>query len=112
MILLYTQPDNFTSPDGLEPNAGVSTFVLSQYVSDANLTGPVAGMYFTVEVGTASASVSATSAVDTSTLPVPSSTSAGSSANSTSTSSARGKFEAAGSVAGVFAGLIAAFALA
>lgn len=95
VILLYTQPSSFSPPSELSsPGAGVSVFSLSDYVSSSGLEGPVAGMYFTVEVGTASASVSATSAVVTSTLPVPSSASATGSA----TTSASGTGETSGAI--------------
>lgn len=41
VILLYTQPDNFTAPDGFNtPNIGVSVFNLTDYVSSSNL-GPI-----------------------------------------------------------------------
>ncbi|KAI5124035.1 hypothetical protein M0805_003864 [Coniferiporia weirii] len=85
VVLLYSQPSSFTPPANLSsPNIGVSVFSLSDYVSSTGLEGPVAGMYFTVEVGTASLSVSATSAVITSTLPVPSSPSTSGSGTATS----------------------------
>lgn len=115
MILLYSQPADFTPPANLStPNIGVSVFSLSDYVSSTNLTGPLAGMYFTVEVGTASSSVSQTSAVVTSTLPVPSTASTGSatgsgSSPSTSSNSAL-KVAGANGAAAVFAAL-GAFAL-
>ncbi|KAH8108484.1 phosphatidylethanolamine-binding protein [Phellopilus nigrolimitatus] len=90
VILLYTQPSSFTPPDGLSsPNVGVSVFSLSDYVKSTGLEGPVAGMYFTVEVGTASSSPSATSAVETSTLPVPSSNGKGGTATGTGSASSQ-----------------------
>ncbi|GJF00771.1 PEBP-like protein [Phanerochaete sordida] len=81
VILLYTQPDNFTAPDGLDtPNVGVSVFNLADYVQSSNLGSIVAGTYITVEEGTASVTPSATSAVVTSTLPAAHSSSASSTA--------------------------------
>ncbi|PAV24395.1 phosphatidylethanolamine binding protein [Pyrrhoderma noxium] len=87
VILLYTQPSSFSSPSDLSENAGVAKFSLADYVQSTGLQGPIAGTYFTVEIGTATASVSATSAVVTSTLPVPSSTSGSGSTGSSTGSS-------------------------
>ena len=112
MILLYSQPANFSPPANLSTaNVGVSTFSLSDYVSSSGLEGPLAGMYFTVEVGTASASLSATSAVETSTLASVASAS-GSAASSTSTSGAMGGFEKGQLGVGAAMGLVAALVLA
>jgi len=70
VILLFTQPDNFTAPDGLNtPNIGVSVFNLTDYVSSSNLGPIVAGTYITVEEGAASFTPSSTAPVVTSTLP-------------------------------------------
>ncbi|THG99729.1 hypothetical protein EW026_g2655 [Hermanssonia centrifuga] len=75
VILLYSQPSNFTAPDGLNtPGVAVSTFSLSDYVKNSNLGPIVAGMYITVEAGTASFTPSSTAAVVTSTLPAAQST--------------------------------------
>lgn len=115
VILLYSQPADFTPPANLSsPNIGVSVFSLADYVSSTNLTGPLAGMYFTVETGTATSSVSATSAVVTSTLPVPSAGSTGSGTGSGSNPSATGnaavKSTGSTGVAAAFA-ILGAFAL-
>ena len=41
VILLYTQPDDFTAPDGYDtPNMGVSVFNLTEYAQSGNL-GPI-----------------------------------------------------------------------
>jgi len=75
---LYKQPDSFTPPANLSTaNVGVSVFSLAGYIQETGLQGPVAGMYYTVEEGTATFTPSATSAVVTSTLPVPSGSSTG-----------------------------------
>jgi phosphatidylethanolamine-binding protein len=85
VILVYLQLPNFAAPaEFSKPNMGVSVFNLGDYVKNSNLGPIIAGTYITVEEGTASVSLSATSAVITSTLaPV---TSAGGSASGTSTS--------------------------
>lgn len=77
VILLFVQPANFAAPAAFsKPNMGVSVFNLSDYIKNSNLGSIIAGTYFTVEEGTATASLSSTSAVITSTLaPVASGTS-------------------------------------
>jgi len=92
VILLYNQPSTFTAPANYsQPNMGVSVFNLNAYVSESGLGAIVAGTYFTVEEGTATASLSATSAVQTSTLaPV-------SSASGTHSSTAPGASGSSGS---------------
>ncbi|KAK0459502.1 uncharacterized protein EV420DRAFT_269738 [Desarmillaria tabescens] len=79
-------PSTFTSPDGYTENIGVSTFDLASYLSESGMGSLIAGTYMTVEQGTSTVSVSATSSVVTSTLSVASSTRA----SSTGTSSASG----------------------
>ena len=116
MILLYTQPSNFSPPADLsQPGVGVSVFSLSDYVSTSGLQGPVAGMYFTVEEGTATVSVSSTSAVQTSTLPIPSSSATGSATGSATHATATGNGAVAlsqfknigtGALAGLLAGIL------
>jgi len=88
VILLYTQPDNFSPPANLsQVGAGVSVFDFPEYVQTSNLGPLVAGQYFTVEEGTASSSISPTSAVVSSTLlPATSSTTSASSAEVTTKS--------------------------
>jgi len=87
-ILLYQQPSNFTAPSTPAQNSGVQRIDLAKYVSAAGLTGPLAGLYFTVEVGTATVSVESTTAVDTSTLSVSTTTKATGTVTTTTTSSA------------------------
>ncbi|KAI0340190.1 PEBP-like protein [Trametopsis cervina] len=86
-ILLYVQPSAFTAPQGLDtPDVGVSVFNVSDYVKTSNLGDLVAATYFTVENGQATASISATSAVNTATLSQPASSSGSSSGSSPSSS--------------------------
>jgi len=86
VILLYSQPSTFTPPANLSTaGVAVSTFDFPAYVASTGLGPLVAANYFTVEVGTASASISPTSAVVTSTLPPVSSASATGSAGSPQT---------------------------
>jgi len=69
VVLLLAQPSTFTAPqDFSQAGMPVGTFDFNAYVKSANLGDIVAGNYFTVEDGTATASVSATSAVVSSTL--------------------------------------------
>jgi hypothetical protein len=80
-IVIYSQPDSFTPPADLSSaNVGVSTFDFPTYVQSTGLGPVVAGIYYTVEEGTATVSIPVTSPVVTSTLPA-----AGSSGTSTST---------------------------
>ena len=113
--MLYAQPSTFSPPSDLsQPNQGVSTFSLSDYVSTSQLTGPLAGTYFTVEEGTASSSVSATSAVETSTLSVESATGSASgsaaSGESTQDSGAMSAAKVPAFVVALGSGLAAMFA--
>jgi hypothetical protein len=93
-IVVYSQPDSFTPPANLSTaNVGVSTFDFPSYVKDTGLGPIVAGFYYTVENGTATASIPATSSVVTSTLPAaktssPASTSSGASPSSSHTGGA------------------------
>jgi len=69
-IVIYSQPDSFAAPANLSTaNVGVSTFDFPSYVKDTGLGPLVAGFYYTVEEGTATSSIPATSSVVTSTLP-------------------------------------------
>jgi len=78
-IVIYSQPDNFTAPSDLSTaNVGVSTFDFPSYVQDTGLGPILAGFYYTVEDGTASSSIPATSSVVTSTLPAARSSGSGS----------------------------------
>jgi len=118
-ILLYQQPSDFTAPSSPAPNSGVHEINLATYVTAAGLTGPLAGIYYTVEVGTATVTVESTTAVNPSTLSVASSTTpatgtgtATSSASATHTSGAAVKVGPAalsGSLMGLF-GIVALLA--
>jgi hypothetical protein len=94
VVILLQQPSSFSPPSDLQPNAGVAKFDFNGYVKQSQLGPIVAANYFTVEVGTSTTSISATSAVQSSTLASPSGlgatgTSASSSASASSTGSAK-----------------------
>lgn len=97
-IVIYTQGANFSPPQNLSgPVPGVEPFNFPDYVKSTNLGPLVAGIYYQVEEGTATVSLSATSSVISSTLPAahsssgsPSGTSSGSKPSSTSTNSNTG----------------------
>ncbi|KAG6909468.1 hypothetical protein DXG01_000454 [Tephrocybe rancida] len=74
VIILYAQPDSFAAPVGLTEPTGVGLFTLNAYIKDSGLGALVAANYFTVEDGTATVSIPATSAVVSSTLVAASST--------------------------------------
>ncbi|KAJ3908400.1 phosphatidylethanolamine-binding protein [Lentinula edodes] len=90
VVILYQQPSSFSPPSEFsQPNLGVSKFDLNGYVKDSQLGLIVAANYFTVEVGTSTTSVSATSAVQSSTLAsISTGTETSGSAAASSTSSA------------------------
>jgi len=101
-ILLYQQPSNFTAPADPAQNSGVHRISLAKYVSAAGLSEPLAGLYFTVEVGTATVSVESTTAVNTATLSY--STTTKSSGTGTSSTSKPTKSGAATRVGPTFLG--------
>jgi len=69
VVLLYQQPSTFAAPANLSTLVpGVSKFDVNAYAKESGLGAVVAANYFTVEVGTDSTSLPATSAVVTSTL--------------------------------------------
>jgi phosphatidylethanolamine-binding protein len=69
VIILLEQPSSFSAPSDLSsPNSPVEKYDFNAYVKNAQLGNIVAANYYTVEVGTSSASVSPTSAVESSTL--------------------------------------------
>jgi len=76
VIILYQQPDSFTAPPDLSKPIGVTRMDLAAYVKDSGLGSLVAANYITVEEGTATVSVPATSSVISSTL-APASSSSG-----------------------------------
>ncbi|KAF8876516.1 phosphatidylethanolamine-binding protein [Gymnopilus junonius] len=85
VVLLYAQPSTFKAPPAYsQSNIGVSTFDFNAYVQESGLGALIAGNYFTVEVETATVSISATSPVVSSTLPVLSTSPSSSSSSSSS----------------------------
>jgi len=116
-ILLFQQPANFTAPSTPAANSGVHFFNLTTYTTAAGFSTPLAGSYFTVEVGTATVQVGATTAVNPSTISVASSTSSGTgsptgagASPSATHSAAAGKLSAA-AAGGSFMGLMGMVAL-
>lgn len=99
MILLLAQPSSFTAPAAPAANSPIEKFDFEAYVKSAGLGSIVAGTYITVEQGTATASVSATSAVDTATLSVPSSASGSATGSRTGTATASGASSTASNAA-------------
>jgi len=84
-IVVYAQGTSFTPPDDLSgPTPGVVPFVFPDYVKNTNLGPLVAGIYYQVEEGTATASIPATSSVISSTLPAAHSSSSGVSSSTSS----------------------------
>jgi phosphatidylethanolamine-binding protein (PEBP) family uncharacterized protein len=79
--LVYAQPDNFTTPAKPAKGGGVALFNLGEYRTASGLGAAIAGSYFTVEEGTATVSVLATSSVDPATVSVPAASGSGSSAS-------------------------------
>jgi hypothetical protein len=86
-VLVYAQPASFASPADIQD--GIQVIQLGDYVKSSGLGDIVAGTYITVEDGTASFSVSATSAVVTSTLPAAQSSGTASGSHSGSASGSR-----------------------
>jgi len=68
VIILYRQPDSFKAPPDLSQPIGVTRFDLNAYAKNSGLGPVVAATYITVEDGTATASIPATSSVVSSTL--------------------------------------------
>ncbi|KAJ7285583.1 phosphatidylethanolamine-binding protein [Mycena rebaudengoi] len=69
VVLLYQQPSTFAAPADLSDLVpGVSKFDLNAYAKDSGLGNLVAATYFTVEVGTGTISIPATTPVNTATL--------------------------------------------
>jgi len=89
VIMVYEQPSTFAAPANLStPGVAVSVFNLQGYITESKLGPLIAAIYFTVEVGTATVTISPTSPVISSTLKpnAPSTTATGSSSSSTQTS--------------------------
>ncbi|KAF5386734.1 hypothetical protein D9615_001781 [Tricholomella constricta] len=68
VIILYQQPDSFKAPADLSEPIGVTLFDVNAYAKNSGLGSIVAATYITVEDGTATTSIPATSAVVSSTL--------------------------------------------
>jgi len=115
VILLLPQPSSFSPPANLSsPNVPVSVFHLTDYISTSHLGQPIAAMYFDVEQGTATVTLSPTSPVITSTLKpatVGSATGASSAASASSSSASKGKNAAVQSKSSVLAVPAAVFIL-
>jgi len=88
MILVLAQPSAFAAPAAPAAGSPIEVFDFEAYVKSAGLGSIVAGTYITVEQGTATASVSATSAVNTATLSVASSASGSATGTRSGTASA------------------------
>jgi len=91
-LLVFAQSSSFKAP--ATPTAGSSVTMIDfpTYLQSAGFTSPLAGNYFTVEVGTATVSFASTTAVNTATLSAvgASSTATGTAASSTSTTKSSG----------------------
>jgi len=94
VILLYSQTATFKAPPTPTAGSPVATFDFNSYVKQAGLGPLVAGMYFTVEQGTASFSISPTTAVVTSTLPAAQTGTASGSASPSGSSTSTKKSDA------------------
>jgi len=86
-LLVFAQPSSFKAPATPAAGSSVTMIDFPTYVQNAGFTAPLAGNYFTVEVGTATVSFASTTTVNAATLSVATATSAstGSAASSTST---------------------------
>ncbi|KAJ3504867.1 hypothetical protein NLJ89_g7715 [Agrocybe chaxingu] len=105
-------PSTFSAPAAFsQPNMGVSVFDFNAYVRDSGLGPLIAANYITVEEGTATASIPATSAVVTSTLAAGSSASS-SSGSSTGTSDASSPTTSTSGAAALSAKLLSAMVAA
>jgi hypothetical protein len=110
VVLLYSQPSTFSPPAAYsQPNIGVSVFSLADYVTNSGLGPLLAATYFTVQEGTATVSLSPTTAVVTSTLVVPTAKVTGTSTPPSSTNSG---VVSAQATFGLFTALTAVFGLA
>jgi len=112
-ILLYSQSATFKAPATPARGSPVTMIDFNTYIKDAGLTQPLAGNYFTVELGNATVPFSATSSVDTATLPgAPAPTSVSSSPVSAKKNGATGKRESDFLMAGIFAVVVGLLILA
>lgn len=72
----------------MTPSLGKFIYSLATYVQAAGFTTPVAGIYYTVEVGTATVTVESTTAVNTATLSISTTTQTSGTHTGSSTGSA------------------------
>jgi len=86
-FLVYAEPSGFTAPSTPAANSGVQLFDLAAYVAAAKLGDPSAGNYFTIENGTPTVSVSATTPINNATLPAATATTGSGSGTSAGASS-------------------------
>ncbi|KAG8906795.1 hypothetical protein FRB99_006062 [Tulasnella sp. 403] len=93
-LLVFAQPQSFAAPATPAAGSSVTMIDFPGYLKSANLGNPLAGNYFTVEVGTSTVTVSSTTAVNPATLAVPSA-----SGSSAATGSASKSATATGSAA-------------
>jgi len=91
ILMAFAQPADFVAPSTPAPGSSVTMIDFPTYIKTANLGNPLAGNYFTVEVGTSTVSVSPTSAVNPATLTIASASTASGSAASKSASSTSAK---------------------
>ncbi|KAH0584212.1 CEN-like protein 1 [Termitomyces sp. J132] len=77
VIILYAQPDTFKPPADLSQPTGVGLFDLNGYVKNSGLGALMAASYITVEEGTVTISIPATSSIISSTLVAAAPTSSG-----------------------------------
>ncbi|KAG8954145.1 hypothetical protein FRC04_000365 [Tulasnella sp. 424] len=113
-ILLFAQPTTFTAPATPAAGSSVTMIDFPAYIKAANLGNPLAGIYFTVEVGTATVSPSPTTAVNTATLSVAGGSTASashsgsaSSAGASASSTAKANGAVAKGTSGLAAGVLA-----
>jgi len=112
-LLFFAQPTNFVAPSTPAAGSSVTMIDFPTYLKNANLGNPLAGNYFTVEVGTSTVTASVTSSVDPATLSVASAsnTASGSSASASTAAKSSGyRFGLEGSVAMIVVAAIAVVA--
>jgi phosphatidylethanolamine-binding protein (PEBP) family uncharacterized protein len=85
VIILYPQPESFQAPPGLSQPIGVTRFDINKYAKDSGLGSILAATYITVEDGTVTFSIPATSSVISSTLIASQPTSTGTNSGTTTT---------------------------
>jgi hypothetical protein len=117
-FLAFAQPATFAAPATPAPGGSVQRINYSEYIKAANLGTPIAGTFFTVEVGQSTVSIAATASVNTATIPQPATSAAGGSSQGGSSAAAAtqsgspngaSKVAASGLVGGVAAFFAAVF---